>query len=59
MNINIYKMTFVIIVEDASVPKLSSSEAVSVVIFPLTPDILYNRSPSNWTMHTSQSYSLN
>ncbi len=28
-----------------SVPKLSSSEAVSVVILPLTPLILYSRSP--------------
>ena len=30
---------------DISVPKVSSSPAVAVVIFPLTPEILYKRSP--------------
>lgn len=34
---------------DAAVPKLSSSEAVSVVIFPVTPEIWNNRSPSSCT----------
>lgn len=34
---------------DAAVPKLSSSQAVSVVIFPVTPEIWNNRSPSSCT----------
>lgn len=34
---------------DAAVPKLSSSEAVSVVIFPVTPEMWNNRSPSSCT----------
>uniref|UniRef100_A0A2M4B366 Putative secreted protein n=1 Tax=Anopheles triannulatus TaxID=58253 RepID=A0A2M4B366_9DIPT len=32
-----------------SVPKLSSSDAVCVVILPETPEILYRRSPSSCT----------
>uniref|UniRef100_A0A2M4D248 Putative secreted protein n=1 Tax=Anopheles darlingi TaxID=43151 RepID=A0A2M4D248_ANODA len=32
-----------------SVPKLSSSDAVCVVILPETPEILYSRSPSSCT----------
>ena len=34
---------------EAAVPKLSSSEAVSVVIFPVTPEMWNNRSPSSCT----------
>lgn len=34
---------------DWAVPKLSSSEAVSVVIFPVTPEIWNKRSPRSWT----------
>lgn len=34
---------------DAAVPKLSSSDAVSVVIFPVTPEIWNKRSPSSCT----------
>lgn len=34
---------------DWAVPKLSSSEAVSVVIFPVTPEIWNRRSPRSWT----------
>jgi hypothetical protein len=35
---------------EASVPKLSSSPPVSVVIFPETPDTLYKRSPGKSEM---------
>lgn len=34
---------------DAAVPKLSSSDAVSVVIFPVTPEMWKSRSPSSCT----------
>jgi hypothetical protein len=40
---------FIIAWCDCSVPKLSSSLAVSVLIFPVTPDMRYNKSPRSCT----------
>lgn len=46
---------------DAAVPKLSSSEAVSVVIFPVTPEMWNSRSPSSCTelnLHDTQTQTV-
>lgn len=58
---NSIRLFCVITLLDAAVPKLSSSEAVSVVIFPVTPEMWNSRSPSSCTelnLHDTQTQTV-